>query len=53
MYKHPYSMSIERYILLNLCYEFSQSNDIVANPIKFQCMVFEPTRFNIISQLFV
>ena len=31
--------------ILNLCYEFSQSNDIIFNPIKFQCMVFKPNRF--------
>ena len=26
--------------LLNLCYEFKQSNDIILNLIKSQCMVF-------------
>ena len=31
--------------MLNLCYEFSQSNNIIFNPIKSQCMVFKPNRF--------
>ena len=31
--------------MLNLGYEFSQSNDIIFNPIKSQCMVFKPNRF--------
>ena len=31
--------------MLNLCYEFSQSNDIIFNPSKSQCMVFKPNRF--------
>ena len=33
--------------MLNLCYEFSQSNDIIFNPIKSQCMVFKPNRFKL------
>ena len=35
--------------IVNLCYEFSQSNDIIFNPIKSQCMVFEPNRFKLYS----
>ena len=31
--------------MLNLCYEFSQSNDIILNPIKSQCMLFKLNRF--------
>ena len=31
----------------NLCYEFSQSNAIIFNPIKSQCMVFKPNRFKL------
>ena len=27
--------------MLKLCYEFSQSNDIIFNPITSQCMVFK------------
>ena len=33
--------------LLNLCYEFSLSNDIIFNPTKSQCMVFKPNRFKL------
>ena len=35
--------------MLNLCYEFSQSNDIIFNPIacKSQCLVFKPNRFKL------
>ena len=33
--------------MLNLCYEFSQSNDIIFNPIKSQCLVFKPIRFKL------
>ena len=33
--------------MLNLCYEFSQSDDIMFNPIKSQCMVFKPNRFKL------
>ena len=33
--------------MLNLCYEFSQSNDIIFNPIKSQCMIFKPNRFKL------
>ena len=32
---------------LSLRYEFSQSNDIIFNPIKSQCMVFKPNRFKL------
>ena len=31
----------------NPCYEFSQSNAIIFNPIKSQCMVFKPNRFKL------
>ena len=30
--------------MLNLCYEFSQSNAIIFNPIKCQCMTFKPNQ---------
>ena len=33
--------------MLNLCYEFSLSNNIIFNPIKYQCMVFKPNRFKL------
>ena len=33
--------------MLNLCYEFILSNDIIFNPIKSQCMVFKPNRFKL------
>ena len=33
--------------MLNLCCEFSQSNDIIFNPIKSQCMVLKPNRFKL------
>ena len=33
--------------MLNLCYEFSQSNDIILNPIKCQCIVFKQNRFKL------
>ena len=33
--------------MLNLCHEFSQSIYIIFNPIKFQCMAFEPSRFKL------
>ena len=33
--------------MLNLCYQFSQSNDIIFNSIKSQCMVFKPNRFKL------
>ena len=33
--------------MLNLCYEFSLSNNIIFNPIKSQCMVFKPNRFKL------
>ena len=33
--------------MLNLCYEFSQSNDIIFNHIKSQCMVFKPNRLKL------
>ena len=33
--------------MLNLCYVFSQSNDLIFNPIQSQCMVFKPNRFKL------
>ena len=33
--------------MLNLSYEFSQSNDIISNPIKSQCMVSKPNRLKL------
>ena len=33
--------------MLNLCFECSQSNDIISNPIKSQCMVIKPNRFKL------
>ena len=33
--------------MLNMCYEFSQTNDIIFNPIKSQCMVFKPHQFKL------
>ena len=33
--------------MLNLCYEFSQSNDIIFNPIKSQGMVFKLNLFKL------
>ena len=35
----PSAIALQK--MLNLCYEFSQSNDIIFNPIKSQCMVFK------------
>ena len=33
--------------IIKLCYEFSQFNDIIFNPIKSQCIVFKPNRFKL------
>ena len=33
--------------ILNLCYKFRKSNDIIFNPIKFPYMVFKPIRFKL------
>ena len=33
--------------MLSMCCEFSQSNDIIFNPIKSQCTVFKPNRFKL------
>ena len=33
--------------MLKLCYEFSQSNGIIFNPIKSQCMVFKPNQLKL------
>ena len=41
----PSAMALQK--MLNLCYEFSLSNDIIFNPIKSQCMVFKPNRFKL------
>ena len=41
----PSAIALQK--MLNLCYEFSQSNDIIFNPIKSQCMVFKPNRFKL------
>ena len=41
----PRAIALQK--MLNLCYEFSQSNDIIFNPIKSQCMVFKPNRFKL------
>ena len=41
----PSAIALQK--MLNLCYEFSLSNDIIFNPIKSQCMVFKPNRFKL------
>ena len=43
----PSAIALQK--MLKLCYEFSQSNDIIFNLITFksQCMVFKPNRFNL------
>ena len=42
----PSTIALQK--MLNLCYEFSpESNDIIFNPIKSQCMVFKPNRFKL------
>ena len=41
----PSAIALQK--MLNQCYEFSQSNDIIFNPIKSQCMVFKPNRFKL------
>ena len=41
----PSAISLPK--MLNLCNEFSQSNDIIFNPIKSQCMVFKPNLFKL------
>ena len=41
----PSAIALQK--MLNLCYEFSQSNAIIFNPIKSQCMVFKPNRFKL------
>ena len=33
--------------MLNLCYEFSQSNDIIFDVITFKCMVFKSSLFKL------
>ena len=39
----PSAIALEK--MLNLCYEFSLSNDIIFHPIKSQSMAFKPNRF--------
>ena len=41
----PSAIALQK--ILNLCYEFSQSNAIIFNPIKSQCMIFKPNRFKL------
>ena len=41
----PSAIALQK--ILNLCYEFSQSNDNIFNPIKSQCMVFKPNQFKL------
>ena len=41
----PSAIALQK--MLNLCYDFSQSNDVILNPIKSQCMVFKPNRFKL------
>ena len=42
----PSAIALQK--MLNLCYEFSQSDDIIIfNPIKSQCMVFKPNRLKL------
>ena len=41
----PSAIALQK--MLNLCYEFSLSNDIIFNPIKSQYMVFKPNRFKL------
>ena len=41
----PSAIALQK--ILNLCYEFSQSNDNIFNPIKSQCMVFKPNEFKL------
>ena len=43
----PSAIALQK--MLNMCYEVSQSNDIIFNPIKSQCMVFKPNRFKLCS----
>ena len=38
----PSAIALQK--MLNLCYEFSLSNDIIFNLTKSQCMVFKPNR---------
>ena len=41
----PSAIALQK--MLNLCYEFSLSTDIIFNPTKSQCMVFKPNRFKL------
>ena len=38
--------------MLNLCYESSQSNDIIFNPVKSRCMVLNQIDSNCTAQLY-
>ena len=41
----PSAIALQK--MLNLCYEFSLSNDIIFNSTKSQCIVFKPNRFKL------
>ena len=41
----PSALALQK--MLNLCYEFSQYNDIIFNPIKSKYMVFKPSQFQL------
>ena len=41
----PCAIALQK--ILNLCYEFIQSNDIIFNPIKSQCMLFKLNRLKL------
>ena len=41
----PNAIALQK--MLNLFYEFSQSNDNIFNPIKSHCMMFKPNRFKL------
>ena len=41
----PSAIALQK--MLNLCYEFNQSNDTIYNLIKSQCMVFNLNRFKL------
>ena len=41
----PSAVALQK--MLNLCYEFSQSNDIIFNAIKSQRMIFKPNSFKL------
>ena len=41
----PSAIALQK--MLNLCYEFCQSNDIILNSIKSQSIAFKPNRFKL------